>query len=228
MSTTDKLVALDPFDGSPDSTGASSEHVKGVVTKERINDVATVLESRSKGVIFHTGPSSSGASPSSNTLRPQHKQRRNYPRTEDHLTGDNDSQILYPAPINKPITDVNEVVNPPASSPPQAENNLGIDEGLVQLSELPPRAAGYVSGIQELNRKVAMLQCEIGELRRLGEDVPPAYPGSWYGKTLADISNSLALSIPYLEEEELEPENQTDPDMDALPIPIPVPRSQMP
>ncbi|KAG6917081.1 hypothetical protein DXG01_003970 [Tephrocybe rancida] len=36
----------------------------------------------------------------------------------------------------------------------------------------------------------------------------------------------LALSIPYLEEEELEPEKETEPD--APPIPIPVPRSQTP
>ncbi|KAG6917080.1 hypothetical protein DXG01_003968 [Tephrocybe rancida] len=180
MSTTDKLVTLNPFDGSPASAGASSEYVEGTLTEERVNDVATVLELRSEGGILHTRSSSSETSPSSNKPRPQHKRRsRNHPQTED-LTGDNVSQIPYLVPIHKPAINVNEVANPPASPPPQAENTQGIGEELVQLSEHPPMASGPTSGIQELHREVAMLRREIGALRRLGEDIPPAYPGSRY------------------------------------------------
>ncbi|KAG6915367.1 hypothetical protein DXG01_011977 [Tephrocybe rancida] len=143
--------------------------VKGIMTKERINNGAIILESRSDGV-RHNGPQVTEASPLSNRPRPRHKQRHNHPQTEAQPARDNDAHILSPILIHKPIISANEVASPGASP----VNSQGIDEQPAQLSEDQPTVAG--AGFQQFYREMAMMRREIGELRRL--DVPPAYPGS--------------------------------------------------
>ncbi|KAG6916693.1 hypothetical protein DXG01_005760 [Tephrocybe rancida] len=87
---------------------------------------------------------------------------------------DNDTQVLSPAPTHRPA----QFASPSGSSVARAENSQGIDEQLVQLSE--DQAAMTGAGFQQFYREMAMLRREIGELRRVGADVPPAYPGSIY------------------------------------------------
>ncbi|KAG6914373.1 hypothetical protein DXG01_000722 [Tephrocybe rancida] len=67
-------MALNPYDGSPAPSAASrgSEPVEGIVTKERINNSSTVLQS-----VIHNGPQLAEASPSLNTPCLWHKQRLN-------------------------------------------------------------------------------------------------------------------------------------------------------
>ncbi|KAG6906244.1 hypothetical protein DXG01_014984 [Tephrocybe rancida] len=140
---------------------------------ERIKDGSTILRSRSDGVM-HNGPQLlPEANPSLNTPRPRHK--RSHPQTEAHPAEDNDAHILSPVSIHKSIISANEVAGPDASSVSRAENSQSIDEQLVQMSEDQPTSAG--AGFQQFYREVAMLRREIDELRRLGTDVPPAYPG---------------------------------------------------
>ncbi|KAG6905016.1 hypothetical protein DXG01_005599, partial [Tephrocybe rancida] len=150
--------------------------VEGIVTMERINDGSTILHSRSDGDTYHEDPNLSEVSPSSDTPRPWHGQGGHHPQTEVQPAGDNDAHILSPVSIHKSVISSNEVVTPGASSVSRAENIQGVGEQLVQSREDLPVLAG--AAFHQVYREVAMLRREMDELRGLGADVPPAYPGN--------------------------------------------------
>ncbi|KAG6907229.1 hypothetical protein DXG01_009847 [Tephrocybe rancida] len=111
--------------------------VERIVTRERNNDGSTILQS-----VMHNGPQLAEASPSLNTPRLRHKQRRNHPQTEARPAQDNDAHFLSPVPIHKPVISANEAASTGATPASRAENSQGIDEQLVQLSEDQPTISG--------------------------------------------------------------------------------------